>query len=85
MLKCCPYSISRHRETQERTRPISWIPDAFESPQMPHVNLFVALYISNNVFGHILKQFLPFRIQYAFFENLRCYADSMLGQLDALV
>ena len=47
---------------------------------MPHVNLFVALYISNE-FGHILKQFLPFRIQYDFLENLRCYADSMLGQL----
>ena len=44
------------------------------------VNLFVALYISN-VFSHILKQFLPFRIQYDFLENLRCYADSMLGRL----
>ena len=31
--------------------------------------------------GHMLKQFLPFRVQYDFLENLRCYADSMLGQL----
>ena len=51
---------------------------------MPHVNLFVALYIFI-VYGHILKQFLPFRIQYDFLENLRCYADSMLDQLDALI
>ena len=47
--------------------------DASESLQM-------ALYISN-VFGHILKSFLPFRIQYDFLENLRCYSDSMLDQL----
>ena len=47
--------------------------DASESLQM-------ALYISN-VFGHILKPFLPFRIQYDFLENLRCYSDSMLDQL----
>ena len=58
---------------KKRTRPISCIPDASESLQM-------ALYISN-VFGHILKQFLPFRIQYDFLVNLRCYSDSMLGQL----
>ena len=30
--------------------------------------------------GHILKELLPFRIQCAFRENLRCYSDSMLGQ-----
>ena len=47
--------------------------DASESLQM-------ALYISN-VFGHILKPFLPFRIQCDFLENLRCYSDSMLDQL----
>ena len=49
-------------------------------PQMLPNLYWMALYISN-VFGHILKQFLPCRIQYDFLENLRCYSDSMLGQL----
>ena len=68
--------LTRSVDTAKRKKEL----DQYHASADTSESLQMALYISN-VFGHILKQFLPCQIQYDFLENRRCYSDSMLGQL----